>query len=168
MGEIIFRPPAISDGSQIKNLIVQSEILDVNSTYCYLLLCRDFSDTCVVAEKNGEIVGFLSAYCPPHSKRTIFIWQIGVALAYRKKGLGISMLETLLQRNFCKKISFLETTITPTNLISRAFFRAFANKVGTKWEETKGFDEGLFQNEQHQAENLIRIGPFSPLNIKEK
>ena len=36
--------------------------LDLNSTCCYLLLCKHFLETCTVAVANGEIVGFVTAY----------------------------------------------------------------------------------------------------------
>jgi len=63
--ETSFRTPKIEDGLAIHSLIKQSPPLDLNSSYLYFLQATHFADTCVVAEKEGEIVGFVSAYFRP-------------------------------------------------------------------------------------------------------
>ena len=57
--------PELSDGANIHRLIQDSPPLDVNSTYAYLLLCRHFHDTCVVALRQECLAGFISAYLRP-------------------------------------------------------------------------------------------------------
>ena len=63
------RKPGLDDGARISALIESCKPLDTNSTYCYILLCRDFADTCVVAEESGEIIAFY-----PSSKITNKVW----------------------------------------------------------------------------------------------
>lgn len=161
MGEINFRPPSIDEGSLIKELVDQSGILDINSTYCYLLLCRDFSDTCVVAEQNGEIAGFLSAYQPPNSKKTLFIWQIAVSERKRKSGIAKAMLNHLMQRDFDPEIQFIETTISPSNTASQALFRSLAKELQGKINEQSFFEKEFFSENGHEPEHLFRIGPIN-------
>ncbi|NKE69261.1 diaminobutyrate acetyltransferase [Candidatus Manganitrophus noduliformans] len=162
---IFFRKPTIEDGSDIWKLAKDSEILDLNSAYCYLLLCKHFSETCVVAESGGRLAGFVTAFRPPASPDVLFIWQIGVAGAMRRQGLGRALLKDLLRREASRGVSFLETTITPSNHPSKALFASLARSLNTPYVEEKGFPESLFPEGNHQAEDLIRVGPFDPLKL---
>ena len=62
---IIFRKPTLEDGAAIWHLVKTTGRLDLNSAYLYLLLARDFADTCVVAAEGERLVGFVSGYRPP-------------------------------------------------------------------------------------------------------
>ncbi|MEO7170661.1 MAG: hypothetical protein ABIY39_09830, partial [Sphingomonas sp.] len=70
-----FRLPRAGDGPRIAALIAASPPLDTNSTYCNLLQCSDFADTCIVAERGDAIVGWISAYRPPSAPDRLFVWQ---------------------------------------------------------------------------------------------
>ena len=83
---IVFRPPRINDGAAIWRLVKESGVLDLNSSYMYLLLCKDFSDSCVVAEEDGQLLGFVTGYRPPGRENAIFLWQVGVDAKARGKG----------------------------------------------------------------------------------
>ncbi len=163
--KISFRKPQIEDGPKIWDIVKHSGVLDLNSTYCYLILCKHFSNTCVVAEQKNELVGFVSAYIPPNSPDVLFIWQIGIIHALRGKGLGQSLILNLLQRPACQKISFIETTVSPNNAPSRALFTGLPQRLGTQFIEHPEFSEALFPKSDHAPEHLFRIGPFDPANI---
>jgi L-2,4-diaminobutyric acid acetyltransferase len=141
-------------------LIRKIDILDLNSPYNYLLLCKFFNDTCVVARENGKIVGFVSAFRQPDSLEVIFVWQIAVDESQRGKGLGSSLLHELLELEECKNVRFLETTISPSNKASQALFRKLADNVGTRVEVFECFPSNVFPEKEHEPENLYRIGPF--------
>ena len=55
-----------------------------------------FGSTCVIAEKEGHIAGFVSAVIKPDQPGTLFVWQIAVDPMERGKGLGKAMLRELL------------------------------------------------------------------------
>jgi len=95
---VVFRTPRRADGAAIHRLIAQCPPLDLNSVYAYLLLCEHHRDTCVVAETDGGIAGFVSAYAPPGRGDTIFIWQVAVHDRARGRRLAGSMLDHLLGR----------------------------------------------------------------------
>ncbi len=156
----LFRVPQVADGTKIHALVGNSAPLDLNSSYCYLLLCRYFADTCVVAEENNEIVGFLSGFRPPVSDDVFFVWQVAVDRRNRRRGLGKRMLHELLQRPWGREVRFLETTVTPSNDASRLLFHAFAQELGAPCEEAVCFPQEAFGPEAHEAEHLVRIGPF--------
>ncbi len=83
-----YRPPRLSDGPAVHTLARRCEPLDLNSPYSYLLLCTDFAATCVVAERDGDLVGFVSGYLKPADPRGLFIWQVAVSPAARGLGAG--------------------------------------------------------------------------------
>lgn len=154
------RPPTVEDAAAIWRLVRDSGVLDLNSPYSYLILCKHFAETCIVAEEAGVIVGFVTAYRPPITPDVIFVWQIGVAQSVRGRGVGLMILEALVRQEAALGASFLEATVTPSNGPSRALFRAVARRFHTQCNETPYFSTHLFPNDTHEAEELFRIGPF--------
>lgn len=160
--QLIFREPSLEDGLAITNLVKNCPPLDVNSHYVSLLLCRDFYDTCVLTEHDSRIVGFLSAYCPPHRENTIFIWQAAVDSSMRGCGVASRMLDALLSRESLSDITHLETTITPSNKSSQKLFRSLAKRLNTECRTHSGFSSDLFgEAEEHEPEELYQLGPFT-------
>lgn len=158
---IVFREPVLADALSITRLVKRCPPLDVNSHYVALLLCRDFHGTCVVAERERELVGFLSAYRPPGRNDTIFVWQIAADPTKRSGGLASRMLDELIARDACAGVRFLEATITPSNAPSRKLFQSFARRHHTECSVSEGFPAELFgETGDHEPEELHRIGPF--------
>ena len=146
----------------IWQLVRDSCVLDINSSYCYLLLCKYFSGTCAVAEIHGEMVGFLTGFLPPGREDTFFVWQVGVDSSVRGQGIATHMLQELLHRDHCHGVSFIEATVGPSNQVSRAFFTSLAQDLNTGMSVHPHFDSVLFPRGNHEPEYLYRIGPFSP------
>lgn len=139
-------------------LVRASKTLDVNSPYAYLLLCSDFADTSLVAECNGQIVGFVGGYRPPARRASIFVWQILVAEPGRGRGIGARMLAALLDGAVRRGADTLEATVTPSNTASRALFLGFARDRGLSCREETAFAAELFPAE-HEPEVRLVIGP---------
>ena len=59
------RKPDTTDGADIWALVKACKPLDENSMYCNLVQADHFRDTCVVAEMDGEIVGWISGHMIP-------------------------------------------------------------------------------------------------------
>lgn len=157
---IDFRRPELADGAVIQRLIQSSPPLDVNSTYAYLLLCQHFRDTCVVALRQGQLAGFVSAYIPPATPQVLFVWQVAVRADARGLGLGTAMLEELLARDQTASVRYLETTVSPSNQASRRMFASLARDRCVALEEQALFTPTMFGGADHEAERLLRIGPF--------
>lgn len=155
------RPPVLEDGKAVHELIQRCPPLDVNSSYNYFLLCSHFRDTCVVAEANDRIIGFLSAYRIPSRPDTLFVWQVAVDETARGLGLAGRMLEQVAERPECAGIRTLETTISPSNLSSRRVFERFAEKHQAKSGESTFLEARHFGAEAHDDERLISIGPWN-------
>ncbi|MEW6181951.1 MAG: diaminobutyrate acetyltransferase [Bacillota bacterium] len=167
-GQIRFRQPREEDGPGIWQLVRSTGVLDLNSAYSYMMLCKYFSGTCVAAEHDNEIIGFLSAFKPPGRPDEIFVWQVGVAPSQHRKGMGSTMLQVLLKRKECAGVRFLVTTITPSNIPSQSLFRKLARNVGARCEVEECFPADLFPGSNHEAELMYRIGPITSASIYER
>ncbi len=159
--EFVLRRPEVSDGAKISDLVGSCKQLDRNSVYSYLLLCHHFADTCIVAELKGDIVAFLSGYRPPDREGVFFVWQVAVDPLMRGRGLGKLLLEEVLHRPAVIDCRFLETTITPSNEASQRLFASLARDLEARCTVSSCFSDEHFGQENHEAEHLFRIGPFS-------
>ncbi len=157
------RAPSISDGPSVTSLVADCPPLDPNSAYCNLLQCAHFAATCVVAQRGGRLVGWLSAYRPPSDPAAVFVWQVAVAAEARGEGLGRRLLEALLARPACAGIVRLQTTITPGNEASWALFRRLAGGLGAPMASRAWLVEVTHLPPGHETEHLVTIGPFTPL-----
>lgn len=154
--------PQLTDAAGIDELVRDCPPLDPNSRYLYLLLCYHHATTCAVARnrENGRLVGFLSTYRVPESPDTIFVWQIAVHADARGHGLAGRMIEDVLQREHCRDIQFIEATVSPSNKASARVFERLAERLGGRFERKPLFEQLHFGGAEHEAEDLIRVGPF--------
>ncbi|CAM5451691.1 hypothetical protein SFUMM280S_06955 [Streptomyces fumanus] len=91
--------PRVTDGAALWRMARDSKVLDLNSSYSYLLWCRDFAATSAVARaESGEAVGFVTGYVRPDRPDTLFVWQVAVDAAYRGRGLAAALLDGLAAR----------------------------------------------------------------------
>lgn len=157
---IVLRKPVAEDGPAVSGLIGACPPLDENSRYCNLLQCTDFSDTCVVAERAGEVVGWVSGYRLPAEPATLFIWQVAVHPDARGEALGKRMLLSLLQRVSRSGVNALRTTVTKANHASRAMFGSIAASLDASMSEQKHFETKRHFGGGHEGEYLIEIGQF--------
>jgi len=161
---ILFRMPSAHDGLAVHHLIAESPPLDLNSVYSYYLLSDHFRETCVVAEYEEKIVGFLSAYRIPTRPDTLFVWQVVVSKDLRGRRIAWRMLASLLERLTAEQVKFVEATVNPSNIASRRLFEHLAKERGTLLEETTFLEASAFgPSESHESEILLRI-PLSKPN----
>ena len=164
--EGIIRAPRPTDGAAMSRLATALGTLDVNSTYTYIMLCQYFSSTCRVAESYGALAGFVTGFRRPDAAETLFIWQVGVAPAARRRGLALAMLLALLLSTDGPP-KFIEATISPSNHASRHLFDRLARLLRCGRQTGTGFDAELFAPETHESEGIFRIGPISESIIEQ-
>ncbi len=126
--------PRLDDGAAMWRIAVDVG-LDRNSPYKYLLFCRDFAATSVVARVDGEPVGFVTGYRRPAEPDTLFVWQVGVLASQRGRGVAGAMLDHLRHTNRVAEaaappIGQLEASVTRGNTASMWLFTAFADRHG--------------------------------------
>jgi L-2,4-diaminobutyric acid acetyltransferase len=143
---VALREPRAEDGPSVTALIEACAPLDPNSPYCHLLQCLHFAGTCVVADRVGDVVGWMSAYRPPGAPEQIFVWQVAVHPSARGMGLGARMLEALVARPAVRDARTLTATITEANQRSWALFNGFARRRGLIASKAP-----LFERETHFA-----------------
>nr|WP_067522566.1 diaminobutyrate acetyltransferase [Nocardia uniformis] len=150
------RSPCVDDGAQIWRIARDSQVLDTNSSYAYLMWCRDFAATSMVVDIDGVVAGFVIGYQRPHAPDVLFVWQVAVDHAYRGRGLGVAMLDHLLNNCAGQGVSTLETTISPDNPASIAMFGSLARRRGATMADYSLFERADFPD-HHEAERLYRI-----------
>lgn len=138
-----------------------SKVLDLNSSYAYVLWCKDFPTTSVVARVDDEPAGFITGYLRPTG--SLMIWQVAVDDAFRGLGLAQSMLGWLADSvaTLHGEPVTVETTVAQSNTASRALFSGFARRRGMSLTESEGFNAELFPD-AHEDEPLLRLTPQPP------
>jgi L-2,4-diaminobutyric acid acetyltransferase len=136
----LVQEPEVQHGTDMWRIARDSETLDVNSSYAYLVLCRDFRHTCRIAMVEGEVAGFVTGYVPAKRADTLFVWQVAVDDRYRGMGLASKMLDDLARSH---DIGVVETTITSDNGASQRLFESFAER----WNDAEVTRTPLFTQE---------------------
>ena len=158
-GRLEIDTPVVADGPALYRITRDSGSLDVNSSYAYLLWCRDFARTSAVARVRGTVVGFVTGFLRPEAPDTVVVWQIAVDSSQRGAGVASKLLNHLLERLLPQGVRYLETTITADNTASIRLFSALARERKAELARSELFTPDLFPD-AHEGEDLYRIGPF--------
>lgn len=149
-------PPGAGDGAEIWRVAHAAGGLDVNSSYAYLLWVRDFAATTAVARDGGRVAAYCTGYLRPDDPGTYFVWQVAVHPDHRRRGLGLRLLDELVDRTGA---GALEATVTPGNEASWRLFGRFAEAHGAEMATSPLFAAEDFPD-GHDPEDLLRIGPL--------
>lgn len=150
-----------SDGALLWSLAREAGGVDLNSPYAYMMTCRNFTETCVVAEVFGQPAGFVTAHRLPSRPDTLFVWQVAVLKEFRGLGIARAMLDALVTQPAAAGVRTVEATVTPTNAASEKLFNAFAKGRGATLKIGAGFRKDDFpEGAAHEAERLFTIEPI--------
>ena len=159
---IQIKNPDFDYGYQISELIKNSPPLDLNSTYLYFIQSHYFNKTCAIAVNEiDRVIGFVSGFQDPRKKDTLFIWQVAISKDARGNGLASKLIHFILQEH--PHMQFIETTITKDNTSSISLFNKISQELNTNIIEEPFLDKTKHFLNQHDSENLFRIGPFKIL-----
>lgn len=147
------------DALSVYKLVKACPPLDLNSPYCYLLLCTHGEKYCLTAHIAGELAGFVSAYPKPGQSSTLFVWQIAVSPNFRGKGIARQLLHRLVDAAVAEGFVSLETTVTPSNNLSRHLFMAITDDYGAECHESQ-FCPASLLGDNHEEEVLFKISPL--------
>lgn len=150
------RKPDATDGAAIWELVKDCKPLDENSMYCNLVQADHFRETCVIAELDGCVVGWISGHMIP-DQDALFVWQVAVSEKARGLGLAKSMLLELIERDVCDAATHLKTTITRDNDASWALFRGFARSIGGTLTDVPHFKRDTHFEGRHDTEYMVSI-----------
>lgn len=155
----VLRQPTVDDGGELWRMATESQTLDVNTSYAYLLWCRDFGNTSLMAEIDGSPAGFVTGYVRPENPETLMIWQVAVDADHRGKGIARTLLDGVVDQ-LTPEVTRMETTITDDNEASIALFTSFAERRGATIRREDLFGDHHFPD-NHDAERLYTIAPLA-------
>jgi L-2,4-diaminobutyric acid acetyltransferase len=159
---LVLREPDVNDGARLHGFVRALHPLAENSVYCNILQCTHFSETTVVAEREGHIIGFVSGYLHPKKASTYFLWQVGVHAEGRGVGLPLRMIQAVLARPACAHVTTLEATVTASNSASQGLFRRLAQAEGAQCHVTPDYLEAAhFGPDNVYPEELFTVTPLS-------
>ena len=159
---IQIKSPDSDYGYQISELIKNSPPLDLNSTYLYFIQSHYFNKTCAIAVNEvDKVIGFVSGFQDPKKSDTLFIWQVAISKDARGNGIASKLIHFILQEH--PHMQFIETTITKDNTSSISLFNKISQELNTNIIEEPFLDKTKHFLNQHDSENLFRIGPFKIL-----
>lgn len=154
--QVIIRHPKIEDAQQIFDLVSRTDGLDTNSVYYYFLMCRDFSDTCAVAELHGRVVGVLLAFRRPVDPSCLFSWQCCIDGNVMVSNLAFKMFRWLIDDLVPCGLMSVEMSIDRNNRGIRLLVLRLA-----RWYDSEVAEEVLFSSSElgggHYNEWLQRI-----------
>ncbi len=153
------------DGGAMWKLARESGVLEENAEYTYHMFTHYFGEASIVAEIDGQAVGFIAGFRPPDHVDTAFVWQIAVDEVARGQGLARLMIHGILQR-LSTEVRYLEATVSPSNEPSQRTFRGVARDLDAPYSEEILFPGDRFHGPSHEDEVLFRIGPIEPARIE--
>lgn len=158
------RAPSYDEGALMWEIAREAGSLEVNSPYAYLLQCRNFQNTCAIAEVYGRPAGFVITHRVPERPAVLFVWQIAVLPDFRGMGIAKRLLDGVLGREANTGVHTVEATVTPSNKASAAFFASFAKSRGATLDVQPGFAAESFPDDhEHEAEQLYAIAPVASI-----
>ena len=151
--------PTSLDGAKMWELAKGTGKLDLNSSYFYVAMSHWFSDSCKIAVdiENKLLIGMVIGFRLPSDNETLVIWQIAVDERYRGQNIAMRLLDEVTASS---QIRYLEATIAPSNLASKRLFEKWATEKKAALMVLDGFGVNCFPNQQHEKEDLYRIGPL--------
>jgi len=158
------RAPSYDEGAVMWEIAREAGSLEVNSPYAYLLQCRNFQNTCAIAEVYGQPAGFVVTHRVPDRPAVLFVWQIAVLPDFRGMGIAKRLLDGVLGREANAGVRAVEATVTPSNKASAAFFASFAKSRGATLDVRPGFAAESFPGgHDHETEELYAIAPVASI-----
>lgn len=167
---VVYRRPRVADGSRIHQIADDTKVLDTNTPYAYVLWCRDFAQTSVVAEIDRRPVGFVTGYLRPDDPSVVMVWQVAVDSDARGAGIAAGLVHSLFDAVEPRGAHTMQTTISPDNQASQRLFASVAQCRGLALTRRPLFSEADFTvgataaecgevATEHQAEDLYTLAP---------
>jgi len=158
------RAPSHNEGALLWKIADEVENLDLNSPYAYMETCRNFQNTCAIAEIYGKPAGFVMAHRIPSRMDVLFIWQVAVLPETQGLGIAKRMFNAILEREDNAGVRTVEATVTPSNKASADLFKSFANERKASLNIHPGFAVDDFPDGYaHEPEDLFVISPIASI-----
>ena len=132
---INIRNPKESEFEKIYNFVSRCKPLESYGDHFYRIMLRYFNNTCLIAEEENNILGFILGVISQTDPKSYFLWQIGVNPEVQGQGIGRKMLEHIEIELKRKNINRIELTIDPENKASQKLFEKNGYSIISKPQE---------------------------------
>ena len=151
MNAVSIRSATVKDIEHIISLIsANKSVLIPHAHSVYWSFINFYPAMNVVAEKDGEIIGWCGGIKPDNAAG--FIWQIFVSEDHRRKGLAAQMVQKVMSDNYADGVKVMQLAIARDNEPSINLFSKLAaahGKTIRKTEENKflleTYNEDLYE-----------------------
>lgn len=128
----------------VRQILTQGEPFVASyNHYIYWMLGKYFSSTCLVAEEQDQILGYIGALVSAE-KQKVFVWQIAVKSNERGRHIGRKLLENVVLATKKMGIEQLEIAINEENHSCRHMVEKLVQDLGgTIAEKDRYKDEGF-------------------------
>jgi len=135
---IVIRNLEENDIEKLLEFVKNCKPLTEHTLYTYWVLSRYFPNICFLCENESrELIGAITGVISAKNQEHAFIWQIGVRLDYRRKGIATSLIDKFVNKCTQLGISYIEFTIEPNNVASFNLFKKYAGCKGIKMKKIK-------------------------------
>ena len=153
----VLRAPVPEDGARIAALakdFTSGKARDLPET---LVGRGAFSETSVLAELDGKLLGWVSAYILPYDPQTLFIWTVEVVKVERNPELSSLMLGYLMRQEPCAGVTRVQTVISCDEDRPWTLFRRFARWQHSRMDIQPYFTQALTPHKRHENDNMVTI-----------
>jgi diaminobutyrate acetyltransferase len=162
------RKPEIKDAMVLRNLEIDSAVLEVDSIHSFINSCKYLCDTSLILEESNRIQGFIFGSININETNTIFIHKIFIEPECRRQGLATYMLINLLSRIQLKKNNSLKTIFFASDIELNAFYESITRKLETKCSKIVLLENVKDSNNQKMNIIQLHIGSFDLLSKKQR
>lgn len=141
-----------NDIGAVRTFIRDSQALELHTSFTYWILAKFLSEICFIAVEKDEIIGFVGGIRSTKKENIVYLWQLSVAPAYRRQGVGASLIGRMMDAAQKIGAKSLQFTIAPDNFASYMTFTDFAYKhrLPMKKIDAVKYSDPLTQKLEHE------------------
>ena len=145
------------DAAAIYELVANLKPLIQHTPYTYWVLCNYARHRCFVAERDGQVVGFVTGLVSDADHPVLLVWQLGVVGELRGTGLADRLLDRVGHAGRRAGAVAIEATIEEDNPSSRRAFERLAERLDSELQEVHKVLIPAAGNKPSVPEILYRI-----------
>lgn len=160
MDKLEFRSPSVAECDDMIELVKQTDKLDANSNYLYVLCCLHFAQTCAIAKQGKDTVAFLIGYRLPDDPSIFFVWQTAAKPRHGIPQLGLKLMLHSAREAIAAGATEIQATVDQNNKPIVMLFKTVARKLSADITFSHFCDGdllGIGDHADHHDETLISI-----------
>lgn len=123
---MLIRKFQTTDYASLRSIIEQDPDVDTHTHYTYWVASALYSETFLVAEIDGVVVGYVFGIAPSNDDKRAFLWQVAVSGQHRGHGIAKALITEFVRQCQYRQITDIALTISPGNSASKKLFESVA------------------------------------------